>query len=416
MTEGSNNERAGRLPHHFVSFVEIFFAVVLGGSILELHTFLFPPNLASPSFWALITVYFTAGTSWIGWHKSTRRYPYSDSRIGYVRSVLDALIVGTYAALLFFGSRADKSFVSLAENNSLCWYLWGFVVVFVLYLVSGLGRRADYPLTEPSKVSQTLKILLHGLVMLVGATVYTVFYTVLPDVLFQLPTEVLWVFLLLPFAAMFSFRLLREWRGLRWRGRTTLAVDMDGVLVEQVVPVLEKLNQEMGLNLQKSDITHWEYPFEGTNIKIEIERAEQSEEFVRQMPLMKGAVEAMQALIRKFDVIIATSREARTNSWSLDWLDKHGIPHKRLVNTCLQGKSLPDADLLIDDYIGNIEEFIRDGPERRQAILFAQPWNEDRRKISDLVASGRVKIANDWQSILATLGWHLSKEETSGEQ
>ena len=86
-----------KLPQHFVTFVEILFAVVPGSTIWEFRTYLFHPNLQNPSFWALVSVYFTAVTSWIGWHKSTTDYPYARSRAGHVRSIVDAFIVATYS-------------------------------------------------------------------------------------------------------------------------------------------------------------------------------------------------------------------------------------------------------------------------------------------------------------------------------
>jgi 5'(3')-deoxyribonucleotidase len=408
----TKNKGEGRLPHHFVTFVEIFFAVVLGASILEFHTFLFPPDLTSPSFWALITVYFVAVTSWIGWHKSTTEFPYTDSGAGYLRSLLDAVIVGNYAALLFFGSTVENSFFGSRVDNSLLYYLWGFFIVFFLYYISGRVRRAEYSEWEPSEVSKLYLIERHGYVLLIAAIAYTVLHTILPEVLFQLPTGVLWLFIVLPFATMVSYRSWREWRNLSWAVRTkrTIAVDMDGVLVEQVIPVLEKLKQEMDVDLKKCDITDWEYPIKETNIKIEIERAEREEEFVRQMPPMKDATEAMQILSGKFDIVIATSRESVTNSWSHNWLDSHGIPYKEFVNTSSQGKALPSVDLLIDDYIGNIANFIRTGTPGRQAILFAQPWNHDTRQINDLVASGKVRIAHSWKTVLAILGCNFPEE------
>lgn len=147
MAEG-NVKNNNKLPRHFVTFVEIFFAVVLGASIVdpEIRTLLFPPASASLSFWALITVYFTAITSWTGWHKSTIKYPYSDSRLGEVRSVVDAIIVATYAALLFFGSR-----VGGGADKYLSGYLWGFVIVFALYYFVGKVRCADYHTPQASK-------------------------------------------------------------------------------------------------------------------------------------------------------------------------------------------------------------------------------------------------------------------------
>lgn len=396
----NKNEGDGRLPHHFVTFVEIFFAVVLGASILEFNEFLFPPDLTSRSFWALIVVYFAAVTSWTGWYSSVDKFPYTPSVAGYLRSLLDAVIVGTYAALLFFGSRVD---------SSLIYYLWSFSAVFVLYLVSGMVRRAEY---HDPEASQTCLIICHGSVVLIAAIAYTVLHTILPEVLSQLPSGVLWLFVLLPFPTMFSFRAWREWRNLPWtvRIKRTIAVDMDGVVVEQVIPVLEKLKREMNVDLRKCDITDWEYPIKETNIKIEIERAEREEKFVRQMPPMEDAMEAIKILSGKFDIVIATSRESSTDSWSRRWLGSQGIPYKKLVNTRSQGKALLSVDLLIDDYIGNIEDFIRNGTLARQAILFAQPWNHDTRRINDLLASGRVRIAHSWKTVLAILGCKFPAE------
>jgi 5'(3')-deoxyribonucleotidase len=197
----------------------------------------------------------------------------------------------------------------------------------------------------------------------------------------------------------------------RPKEKATIAVDMDGVLVEQVVPVLRKLKQETDVELNKYDITDWEYPFKGANIRDEIEKAEREEQFVREMPLIKDATEALKVLSKKFDIVVAASREPLTDRWSHGWLDAHGIPYTRLINTRSEGKALSGVDLLIDDYIGNIEEFVRKGPPGSQAILFVQPWNHDTRGITDLIASGKVRIAHSWQAVLALLGCGLSEAE-----
>jgi 5'(3')-deoxyribonucleotidase len=393
----SNDKGDNKLPLHFVTFVEIFFGVVLGASIVdpEIRALLFPPAFASLSFWALIAVYFTAITSWTGWHKSTIKYPYSDSRLGEVRSVVDAIIVATYAALLFFGSR-----VGGGADKYLSGYLWGFVIVFALYYLAGVIRRTEYHTREASKLYLILR---HGVVPLIAASTYTALF----HISFRFPVASLWILVLLPLATMISYRWFREWRELPWRGRangkSTIAVDMDGVLVEQVVPVLQKVKQEVGIELNKYDITEWEYAFGGTNIKTEIIRAEREREFVLQMPPMEYAIEALRILSEKFDIVIATSRERCTDSWSQEWLNKHGVPYHNFVNTGSQGKILASADIIIDDYIENIEAFIRKGLPHRWAILFAQPWNHDTRSIADLLKSGKVRVANSWQTVLALL-------------
>jgi len=393
----NNDKGDNKLPRHFVTFVEIFFAVVLGASIVdpEIRALLFPPAFASLGFWALIAVYVTAITSWTGWHKSTIKYPYGDSRLGEVRSVVDAIIVATYAALLFFGSR-----VGGGADKYLSGYLWGFVIVFALYYFVGQVRCADYHTPQASKRHLIVR---HGVAPLIGASTYTV----LSHISFRFPVASLWVLVLLPLATMISYRWFREWRELprtqKSERKSTIAVDMDGVLVEQVIPVLQKVKQEMGIELNKCDITDWEYPFEGTNIKIEIIKAEREREFVLQMPPMEYAREALQILSEKFDIVIATSRESSTDSWSQEWLNKHAVPYQKFVNTSSQGKTLPNADIIIDDYVPNIEAFIRKGPPSRQAILFAQPWNHDTGNIADLLKSGKARVANSWQTVLALL-------------
>lgn len=399
-----NNRGVGTLPHHFVTFVEIFFAVVLAASILEFYDVLFPPAITSLGFWALIIVYFTAISSWIGWHRSTGDFPYTNSRFGQIRSVLDAIIVGTYAALLYFGIKADET---------LLWYLWSFVGVFILYYIVGRVRCIEY---RDSQASQPKWIIIHGAIAVAAAVAYTIIY----EIIYQIQPESLVIvsagFLLVTLLNVTSYRWFREWRRMPWTIKFTVAIDMDGVLVDQVPPILTKLNQEMGVTLHKNDITDWEYPIGGTNIKVEIERAEREEDFVRQMPSIENAKEALGIMSDKFTIIIATSRENCTDQWSLDWLNSQGIHYSKLINTRSQGKILPGIDILIDDYIGNIEKFIRNGPQNRQAILFAQPWNQDTSSISDLITSGRVKIANSWQTILTLLNCTLPEARSSSEQ
>lgn len=373
----------------FVTLGEIVFAVVLGTSLIEFNELLFPPIWSSLSFWALIVVYITVFTSWDGWHKSTSEYPYTDTRLGILRALADAVIIILYAALLYFGSRAEES---------LMWYLWTFFLVFLLYLISGSLRQRE---THDPRASQPPWIRICGAVMLGLAIIYTI----LSSQVSQL-SVVRILFMVFPGIIVLFYRYFREWRGLAWSAPHVLAIDVDGVLVEQVIPVLQKLERERNIKLNKSDITNWEYPFDKTNIKIEIEKAEREAEFVQKMQPIEGAVEATKALSEsgRFDIVIATSRESCTDGWTREWFRNHGISYNKFINTSSRGKILSGVDVLIDDYIKNIEDFIRRGPPGRRAILFAQPWNQDISLISDLLASGKVTIAHSWQTVLALFG------------
>ena len=367
-----------------VSFVEIIFAVVLGSSILKFSDILFPPTLTSPNFWALTIAYINAITSWFGWHKSTNIYPYTPSKKGSFRSVLDGIIVVVYVALLFFGSEADKYIL---------FYLWSFAVVFSLYIIVGLIRRAEY---KDSQASHIKILIWHLVAVFVIAASYLVFVSIYPQ--FK-DTVVLWIYTFLPLFVIISFRWIRG-----SVNKPAIAIDLDGVLVEQVLPVLDKLKKETGVTLNKSDITDWQFPIGNTDIKTEIEKAEENESFVREMSPIKDGTRSTQILSRKYDITIATSRDPVNNPWSIDWLAKHNIEYKHFVNTRSEGKILNGVNILIDDYIGNIQDFMRNGDRNRKAILFAQPWNEDTSAITDLISSGRAKIAHSWQAVLSMLG------------
>jgi hypothetical protein len=122
------------------------------------------------------------------------------------------------------------------------------------------------------------------------------------------------------------------------------------------------------------------------------------------MPVIEGTTNATALISKKYNLVIATSRESITDVWSRNWLKEHGIVYTGFINTRETGKTLSGIDILIDDYVGNIDKFIRSGNGNRQAILFSQPWNSDVDKIAEFIKNGRVKIAHSWSAVLAILG------------
>lgn len=180
----------------------------------------------------------------------------------------------------------------------------------------------------------------------------------------------------------------------------TIAVDVDGVLAEQVIPVLQRIREKYGISLSKEQITEWDYPIGDTDIKTEIELAEMEEDFVKSMLPIEGCREALNQLVRSFLVVVATSRPPVTDNWTREWLNANGIKYHRLINTHLEGKSLPEVQILIDDYEGNIQEFVTSGSDSRQAILFSQPWNTNHRSLTPFIAAKQVYIATGWSKVI----------------
>ena len=175
-----------------------------------------------------------------------------------------------------------------------------------------------------------------------------------------------------------------------------IAVDVDGVLADQVSPVLEKLNPKYKLNLTKNDITQWDQKIDGTNIKIEIENALSDREFVLKLPLIKGAKEGMEYLFQKHHVTVATSRPKETEDATKQWVSSHFKYHD-FFNTRGRTKDCVHTDVLIDDYMSNIEDF---GKNKGIALLFSQPWNQERSRIKLMVQECKVYCCDNWVDVV----------------
>ena len=193
----------------------------------------------------------------------------------------------------------------------------------------------------------------------------------------------------------------------------TIAVDIDGVLAEQAIPVLQKIKEKYGISLSKEQITEWDYRIGDTDVKTEIELAEMEEDFVRSMLPIEGCREALELLARTFHVVVATSRHPMTDSWTKEWLSANGIKYHRLVNTHAEGKCLPEVQTLIDDYVGNIQEFVTSGSDSRQAILFSQPWNTDHHSLMPFIAAKQVYVATGWSKVVDFI--RCIRRSSSGE-
>ena len=79
------------------------------------------------------------------------------------------------------------------------------------------------------------------------------------------------------------------------------------------------------------------------------------------MPAIAKASDSVNTLIRKYRIVIVTARAPLSDSWTKSWLSKNDIPYDAYVNVKEGSKQNIDFDasILIDDYLGNIEEFLQ---------------------------------------------------------
>lgn len=177
-----------------------------------------------------------------------------------------------------------------------------------------------------------------------------------------------------------------------------IAIDVDGVLAEQVPAVLEPIRDELGVEMEKEEVRSWDeaIPDTDTNIKILIENHLEDPEFVRRMSAVDGAVEGVRTLERKgHRLIIATARGDHIKESTENWLQRHGFEYDEVRSVENRSKSTLHADLLVDDYPKNVVEF---SGSTGTAILFLQPWNEDfaeQRGTDD-----SIYVANGWDEVL----------------
>lgn len=186
--------------NRLVTLVQVVFAVVIGGGLIQFHEILFPPK-NTIAFYALVGVYATSITSWTGYHYRMERHPYTRTRLGVLRLFTDIFIVTTYAFLLFAGAKQGESIES---------YLWGFSVVFLLYVISGWLRRREYSDPEASKL-RLLIIFFFGFLTVPSLYRGLTWYAGV-SAIFLSP-----IFVWFPLVAMLIFRWRHEWKELRWR-------------------------------------------------------------------------------------------------------------------------------------------------------------------------------------------------------
>lgn len=177
-----------------------------------------------------------------------------------------------------------------------------------------------------------------------------------------------------------------------------IALDVDGVLAEQVPAVLEPIRDEFDVEMKKEEVRSWDeaIPNTDTNIKVLIETNLEDPEFVREISTVEGAVDGVSSLKDEgHELIIATARGDHIKESTESWLQRHGFEYDEIRSVENRSKAALHADVLVDDYPKNIEEF---SDSTGKAILFLQPWNED---FADRVEDDdSIYVANSWNEVL----------------
>lgn len=370
----------------FVQLVDIVFGVVIAQGFSRYDDLIIRPWESWFAFLALVGVYIVTVLSWIGYHRSMARYRYRVNSIrAWCRMGSDLLIVALYARLLF----SVDELMGGAQEARMSSYVSGYLLVFLLYLVSGWLRILE---TGDRNASRWQLIL-----------IFAVLYSIplLTTGCWETLVCAKWLVNVGCWLAYIGYRVLRQ---RYYKKKMRIIVDVDGVLADQVSPVLERLNERYGLSVTKEEIRRWDEPIADTDIKTEIEKSHLDPDFVRSMRPLEDACAAMKELARRYEVIIATNRAPSADAATRQWLASNGIPYAEYINTSKSGKERVSGDVLIDDYPGNVLRFAASGGV---GILFEQPWNENDPSIRQAIEhgnlAGRIIRARGWRSVVEIL-------------
>lgn len=180
--------------------------------------------------------------------------------------------------------------------------------------------------------------------------------------------------------------------------RPVIAVDVDGVLGDThsaICPIVFDLH---GVQLSPDDIVVYDFDVaDGVKIGPIIWKAFDDEEFVGSMPVHTGATEMLTELAQLGQVLIVTARPPHTTDWTHSWLSAHSLVFDELLISTEGGKSSCGADILVDDYLGNVIEFLEN--TTGSAILLDRPWNRDREVLAEALASGRTQVAASLEAV-----------------
>lgn len=375
-------DRNRRISDQLVRLVQIVFGLVLAQSfVLHRDIILHPTDLNNliPAV-ALATVYVTTVLSWIDWHVTMELRPFNFNPrnrhrvIEQFRLGFDMLVVVVYAYLVFAIDDLKK-----APNTGVSVYLWGYPAVFATYLLSGLSRRRAHGklATNPTP------IVIFGLAYVFLSLAYKLTNSWFSAHRMQYGAWIDFAAVASTLGLMLAYRAVRRRlvrkRSERKRAGLVVGIDVDGVLANQIHGIIPRVQARLGIRLRYEDVTEWRLPLGESDISKEILFALEDQDYVMNMPQHEGARSVVDDLYMENRVVMITGRPAKTRLWTEQWLQNEAFTFDELVNVKEEKKSFYRTDVLVDDYIGNIKEYLENN-SMGVAILVDQPWNRHERR------------------------------------
>jgi 5'(3')-deoxyribonucleotidase len=178
-----------------------------------------------------------------------------------------------------------------------------------------------------------------------------------------------------------------------------IAVDIDGVLADQVGAALRAIEREYGLRYRKSDVNRAHWTFSGREIWSEIARLLADPEYTLNVPVIEGSQDGIKQL-SDHNVCVVTARRPNAEEATKQWLKAHFPILTEYYRASTGTKHSIPADALIDDLDINIVEFVKSDSSRR-GILFVHPWSINGTDIKNY--PDQVHYCPTWKSVVRAI-------------
>lgn len=391
-------EQDKRISDQLVRLIQVIFGIVLAQSLGRYDTVILSPFSKNHilAFCALITVFTATILSWIDWHITMEKRPYNFGpgeplRIYHkLRVFSDVLVVTLYAYVLF----AIKKF-SDDSSGDISGFIIGFVYIYAGYLISGALRRRVY-----GRLASKLQlIIIFGIIFFAYYFIYAYLFKL--ELIKGAALNVGAIGLLFTTMVLYRFSRLRsvDKRSKRKKAGLRIGIDVDGVIADQITSAIPRIKRRLGISVRYQDVVHWKMPLGQSSIDKEIVLAMEDNNYISSMSMHPFARAIIDDLYEENNISIITARAAHTESWTRLWLTKQGISYDNLYSVQEKEKSLYALDMLIDDYIGNILEFL--DKTTGSAILVNQPWNQDRGELLEFFDKQRLWVVNSLSEVPA---------------
>lgn len=155
------------------------------------------------------------------------------------------------------------------------------------------------------------------------------------------------------------------------RKRMKVILDADDVLFNCNEEAVKDLNEELGTDYKKSQISKWGILGNGLDRRLKFFK---DPDWIRSLPLMEGATDFVSQLAEFAEILVVTNVEPRCAGARMDAIIR-AFPEINPSNILIGGrKDLLKADIMLDDRPENLE--YASGVE--YPVLFRQPWNYEK--------------------------------------